>query len=218
VSFLQEANKALRAIAAVARADELAQLAGRSGERRTSPEQERAIERLRGRAHTEAAALNEVGSKELLRIGYPVVLKAVSAALTHKSEAGAVALDLSTPAELTAACERMARALEPHALAGMLVCQQIRGGLELVLGLHRDPEVGLVLMAGSGGVLIELVKDVVFCIPPVSLEKAHHMISRTRAAQLMNGYRGCEPLDRDAVAAALVALGQLAEDIKDVIK
>jgi acyl-CoA synthetase (NDP forming) len=242
VSFLQEANKALRAIAAVARADARAQLAPRSGERRTTPEQERAIERLRQRAGIDAAALNEVESKELLRaygiatpaevmvtspaeaisaadrIGYPVVLKAVSAALTHKSEAGAVALDLSTPAELTAAYERMARALAPQALAGMLVCQQIRGGLELVLGLHRDPEVGLVVMAGSGGVLIELVKDVVFGVPPVSLEKAHHMISRTRAAQLMNGYRGGEPLDRDAVAAALVALGHLAEDLEEIIE
>jgi acetyltransferase len=246
VSFLQEANKALRAIAAVARADELAQLAGGPGERRTRPEQAHAIERLRGRARTAAATLDEVESKALLRaygiatpvevqvtspaeavsaadrIGYPVVLKAVSAALTHKSEAGAVALDLSTPAQLTAAYERMTQALaqarQPHALAGMLVCQQIRGGLELVLGLHRDPEVGLVLMAGSGGVLIELVKDVVFCIPPVSLEKAHHMLSRTRAAQLMNGYRGGEPLDRDAAAAALVALGNLAEDLDDIIE
>ena len=96
------------------------------------------------------------------RIGYPVVLKAVSATLTHKSDVGAVALNLGTPAELTAAYQRMSQNLREHKLAGMLVCKQVRGGLELVLGLHRDPEMGLVVMAGAGGVLLELTKDVAF--------------------------------------------------------
>ena len=81
---------------------------------------------------------------------------------------GAVALDLATPEQLAAAYDRMAGDLHGRHLAGMLVCRQIRGGLELALGLHRDPEMGLVVMAGSGGVLLELVKDVAFCAPPVS--------------------------------------------------
>jgi hypothetical protein len=152
------------------------------------------------------------------RIGYPVVLKAVSAALMHKSDAGAVALNLTDRAEVAAAYEAMADRLRQHPLAGMLVCAQIRGGLELLLGLHRDPEMGLVVMAGSGGVLLELVRDVAFCVPPVSPEKARDMIARTRAGALMDGYRGSSPLDREAVVAALVGLGQLAADMKDVIE
>ena len=123
VSFLQEANKALRAIATVARREELEWLA-RSAETAPparTPEQRALIERLRRRAGNEAAALNEFESKEVLRaygigtpketlvtsldearaaaerIGYPVVLKAVSRTLTHKSDAGAVALNLATP-------------------------------------------------------------------------------------------------------------------------
>ena len=244
VSFLQEANKAMRAIAGVVRADALARLAQASpaAARRPTPAQAQLIARMRQRAGAEASALDEVESKELLRaygivtpaeqlvtsaaqaveaadrIGYPVVLKAVSAKLTHKSDVGAVALNLASRAAVTAEYERMARALQQHTLAGMLVCRQVRGGLELVLGLHRDPEMGLVVMAGSGGVLLELTKDVAFCVPPVSPDKARDMLARTRAASLIDGYRGASPLDRDAVVAALVALGTLATDLEDVLE
>jgi acetate---CoA ligase (ADP-forming) len=244
VSFLQEANKTLRAIAGVAHAREGEQLAGTSAAiaRRPTPEQAQAIERMAGRAGGHSTALDEVESKDLLRfygimapaqalvtspaeaqsaadrIGYPIVLKAVAAALTHKSDVGAVALDLSSRAEVAAEYEAMSGRLQQHAISGMLVCAQIRGGLELVLGLHRDPELGLVVMAGSGGVLLELVADVAFCVPPVSPDKARDLIGRTRAGRLLDGYRGSGPLDRDAVVAALVGLGNLAVDMKDVIE
>jgi hypothetical protein len=100
----------------------------------------------------------------------------------------------------------------------MLVCRQVRGGLELVLGLHRDPEMGLVVMAGSGGILLELIADVAFCVPPISPDKARDMIARTRAGKLLNGYRGSGPLDSEAVVAALVGLGDLAADLEDVVE
>jgi len=243
LSFLQEANKALRAIANAIRRKESERIAAAAADDRpATPAQRETIERLRHRAGAEAAALNEVESKEVLRaygiatpaealvasaadavkaaerIGYPVVLKAVSSALTHKSDMGAVALDLATAQDLSAAYDRMSRALGQHALDGMLVCQQVRGGQELVLGLQRDPEMGLVVMAGSGGVLLELVKDVAFCAPPVSPDKARDLIGRTRAARLMQGYRGGPPLDIDAVADALAGLGRLAMDLPDVIE
>src|SRR5262249_60605048 len=128
---------------------------------------------LRAQATARPVALDEVRSKDVLRaygiatpmeslvtsrgeaikaaagIGYPVVLKAVSPELTHKSDRGAVVLDLATPEALGAAYDRMTTALAPHRLAGMLVARQIKGGVELVLGLHRDPEMGLVVMAGA---------------------------------------------------------------------
>jgi acyl-CoA synthetase (NDP forming) len=243
VSFLQEANKALRAIAAVARRDQIEALRRTGADDRPRNEAQRAaIERLRQRAGTQATALNEVDSKNILRaygiatpdeelagsrdealriaarIGYPVVLKAVSDTLTHKSDVGAVALNLATPDDLGAAYDRMSRALGQHRLAGMLVCQQVRGGLELVLGLHRDPEMGLVVMAGSGGVLLELVKDVAFCAPPVSRDKARDMLRRTRAGRLIEGYRGSAPRDMEAIIDALVGLGRLAMDLPDIIE
>jgi acetyltransferase len=244
VSFLQEANKALRAIANVVRRDELERLGRSTGESDPprTPGQRAMIERLRARAGVEPVALNEAESKDVLRaygiatptealvtsveaaveaaerIGYPVVLKAVAETLLHKSDVSAVALNLATATELTAAYDRMSQGLKQHAPAGMLVCQQVRGGLELVLGLHRDPEMGLIVMAGSGGVLLELVKDVAFCVPPVTLAKARDLIGRTRAAALLQGYRGAPPRDADAVADALVALGRLAVDLADVVE
>src|SRR4030095_3741111 len=117
----------------------------------------------------------EEALKAAARIGYPVVLKAVSDTLTHKSDVGAVALNLANPGALAAAYDRMVEALKEHKLAGMLVARQVRGGVELVLGLHRDPEMGLVVMAGAGGVLLELTKDVAFCAPPITLHKARDM-------------------------------------------
>jgi acyl-CoA synthetase (NDP forming) len=243
VSFLQEAYKALRTIAAVVRRDERERLAqAADAEPPPAAAQRALIARLRAGAKAEPVALDEAQSKEVLRaygiatpsealvtsatearaaaerIGYPVVLKAVAATLLHKTEAGAVALDLTTPAQLEAAYDRMSRDLQAHALAGMLVCRQIRGGLELVLGLHRDPEMGLVVMAGSGGILLELVKDVAFCAPPVSREKACDLLGRTHAGRLLGGYRGAAALDADAVVEALVALGRLAADLADLVQ
>jgi acetyltransferase len=244
VSFLQEAYKALRAIASVARRDERERLARGSllQPQAPAPERRDLAEHLRSRATAEPVALDEAQSKEVLRaygiataeealvtsrtaaieaagrIGYPVVLKAVSAELLHKSDVGAVMLDLASPEQLAAAYDDMAQRLQRHRLTGMLVCRQVRGGLELVLGLHRDPEMGLVVMAGSGGVLLELIKDVTFCAPPVSPEKARDMLARMRGARLLAGYRGSPALDADALVNALVALGQLAVDLEDVVQ
>jgi acetyltransferase len=243
LSFLQEAYKSLRTIASVARREEREHLARAPIEQRAQTgEQGAVIERLRAAATRDAAALDEARSKEVLRaygiatpaevlvisaagavdaaerIGYPVVLKAVSPALLHKSDVGAVALNLTIGKDVTAAYDRMSRDLAHHNLTGMLVCQQIRGGTELVLGLHRDPEMGLVVMAGTGGVLLELIKDVTFCAPPVSRDKARDMLDRMRGSKLLRGYRGSPALDVEAAVDALVALGRLAVDLEDVIQ
>ncbi len=244
ISFLQEAYKRLRAIATVARRADRERVASAPVAETPplSPMQRTIVERVRSRAGTDPVALDEAESKNVLRaygiatptetlvtspaaavkaaerIGYPVVLKAVSPTLLHKSDVGAVALNLTTPEELTSAYDRMTRSLSEHALSGMLVCQQIRGGVELVLGLHRDPEMGLVVMAGSGGVLLELVKDVTFCAPPVTREKARDLLERMRGGKLLHGYRGTAGLDIEAVVDALIALGRLAVDLDDVIQ
>jgi acetyltransferase len=245
VSFLQEATKALRAIASVARRGERERLARGAAAQRPPPTtaaRRSIIERLRAGATTEPTAFDEAQSKDVLRaygiatpaetlvtsradaleaaerIGYPVVLKAVSPELPHKSDIGAVALGLAAPAELAAGYDRMAKNLEQHRITGMLVARHVGGGLELVLGLHRDPEMGLVAMAGSGGVLLELVKDVTFCAPPVSPDKARDMLGRMRGARLLEGYRGTPACDVDAVVDALVALGSLAVDLGDVLQ
>jgi acetate---CoA ligase (ADP-forming) len=248
LSYLQEANKALRAIERAARAGELERLAAESAPARTAAKnlaEVQAAAKVRRLAAAGAAALDEVRSKELLHaygiatpkeiavhspeaavaaadeIGYPVVLKGVSAKLTHKSDAGAVALDLRDAEAVRAAhaaIEANVRNAGIDRLDAMLVCEHVAGGIELVLGLNRDPEMGLIVMAGSGGVLLELTRDVAFAAPPITPAKAHAMIARTQAARLLAGYRGGAALDVEAVVNALVALGRIAEDLPAVVQ
>jgi acetate---CoA ligase (ADP-forming) len=244
VSFLLEVNKSLRAIATVARRDELERLASPSNKITSAPAEAAAAARVRALAKS-GAALDEAESKQLIRaygiptpaetavqspddavkaarqIGYPVVLKGVAAKLLHKSDAGAVALHLGDDDAVRAAYARITenvRRAGIESLEAMLVCQQVSGGLELVLGLNRDPEMGLVAMAGSGGVLLELTKDVAFAAPPITRDKARAMIERTHAAQLIRGYRSSPALDAEAVIDALIALGRIAEDLADVVQ
>ena len=131
-------------------------------------------------------------------------------------------LNLANADDVRSAYARITGNLARHdftaAVDGMLVCRQVQGGLELVLGLNRDPEVGMVAMAGSGGVLLELTRDVAFCVPPIGREKALDTIERTHAVRLMQGYRGTAALDREAAVEALISLGQLAVDLGDAIE
>ena len=246
VSFLQEANKALRAIASAARRGEAEAVAAAPvAALQAAPALATAL-RERARRESASFALDEAESKALLAaygvpvsrervartkaeavaaaetIGFPVVLKAVSAQLLHKSDVGAVMLNLASAGAVEAAWDSIEANLAAHdftgKIEGMLVGEMVKGGLELVLGLHRDPEAGVVVMAGSGGVLLELFKDVAFAAPPMTREKARDLISRTKAARLIEGYRGSAKLDLDAMADALVGLGRLAVDLGDVIE
>jgi acetate---CoA ligase (ADP-forming) len=246
LSFLQEANKALRAIDSAVRCAELERLASAPAAARAAatPAEAAAAAKVRALVASGVTTLNEVQSKDLLRgygiatptelavhspeeainaarqIGFPVVMKAVSEKLAHKSDAGAVALHLASDGAVRSAYGRIAENVRRAGvdLDAMLVCQQVSGGLELVLGLNRDREMGLVVMAGSGGVLLELIKDVAFAAPPITREKARAMIERTHAARLMRGYRGALALDADAVVDALMVLGRVAEDLADVVQ
>ena len=156
------------------------------------------------------------------RLGYPVVAKGVAADLTHKSDAGAVCLNLSDAAGVQQACRDIARNVAAYdaniRLDGWLVARMAPAGLELVLGMQRDPEMGAVVMFGAGGVWLELMKDVAFGPPGLSRAGAGRLIDSTRIGRLLDGYRGEGPYDRDAVVDALVALGRLAAAAGDVVE
>ena len=156
------------------------------------------------------------------KIGYPVVVKGVAASMTHKSDAGAVMLGLRDSAAVKQACSDIAKNVanfDPKIkLEGWLVAQSIDQGLELVIGIQRDPEVGPVVMFGLGGLWLELIKDVSFCSPGFGRVQANRMINETRAGQLMDGYRGEGPYDREAVIDALVAVGKMAVDNSTAIE
>jgi len=168
------------------------------------------------RAPKEALATSEADAvKRAKAIGFPVVAKAVAPALAHKSDIGAVMLDLNSPQDVRAAYRRLAGPVAKRArvkLDGVLIAEQISDGLELVLGAHRDPEMGPVILFGAGGVELELNPDVALAAPPLDKHAAKALIARTRVSRLIEGYRGKPALDSKALIAALIGLSQVVAD------
>lgn len=240
--FLHEVNKAMRAIGAIGRyGGGLAHQAGAVGSdavRRAVPPGLLARARPAGAG---LHVLNEVDSKSLLReygivgpperaarsaeeavaaaeaIGYPVVLKLLSDDVLHKSDIGGVMLGLGDAEAVRRAYATVGGNLRRHRpdlrYEGAIVASQVSGGLELVLGVQRDPEVGPVVMFGTGGVMLELAKDVSFGPVPLTADTARTMIDRTAAGRLLRGFRGDAGYDGEGVVAALVMLSELAADL-----
>jgi acetyltransferase len=189
-------------------------------------------------------ALNEVESKLLLRaygipmpperlvqiaaeadaaardIEFPVVLKAVSTAIAHKSDAGLVILDVADSDAVRQAVSTLtARASAlPAPLDGILVAKQMSHGTETVLGIKRDVEMGPAIMFGMGGIWVELFRDVSFAPASLNHDQALAMVRATRVGRLLEGFRGRPPGDIDALCDALVHLAQLACDLSDIVE
>jgi len=147
------------------------------------------------------------------RIGYPVVLKAVAPGLIHKSDVGGVAVGLRDAAAVEAAAATMVDRIRDagHRLEGLLVQKQIEGGLEALVGVTLDPSLGPLVVAGLGGVQVELLRDVAFRITPVSDVDAAEMMDGLRAARLLDGFRGTPPVDREALLGVIQRLSALVE-------
>jgi acyl-CoA synthetase (NDP forming) len=240
--WLRDVGKSLRAVARILPSGLTPALTPHAPE----PERAALVARWRARAAglSGPTALSEAESKELLaafgirgpaevvvatpeeavaaaaKIGYPVVLKGVSAAVPHKSDAGLVLLGLADAQAVREGAQLIASrcAALGAPLEGILVAEQVSGAIEMVLGLHRDPEMGHAVMVGMGGVWLELFKDVAFAPPGLGLERARQTIAQTRAAQLLAGYRGAPASDGEALAQAMVNLGRLACELGDVIE
>lgn len=138
----------------------------------------------------------------------PLVLKAFGPGLTHKSDAGAVVLGLGRE-QVAGAAAAMAARLDEQGLTadGFLVEEQAEAGVELIVGLVRDPGFGPVLLAGLGGVLAEVLRDTALRLCPVSEKDARQMLASLRGAALLSGHRGEPPVDLEAVVALLMTVG-----------
>lgn len=162
---------------------------------------------LLARSAEEAATLSE-------RIGFPVALKIESPQIAHKSDVGGVALGLSSPAEVRDAfCrihDHVTTKLPTVEIAGILVQRMAPEGVEMILGVKRDPLFGPVVVCGFGGVLVELLKDVAIAIPPISRQQAQSLLMGLRGWPLLTGLRGKPPADVDALCDAIVCVSQLA--------
>lgn len=196
-------------------------------------------------ASASGAALDEVASKKLLKaygipvskegiaqtapeavkiamqIGFPVVAKVVSAEILHKSDIGGVVLNLNSVAEVKKAFSditaRVKKLKGKPKLDGILIAQQVKADLELVVGASLDAEMGPVVLFGTGGVDIELMKDVALAGAPLDEAEARLLIGRTKAGIKMRGYRGKPALHEASAVKALVGLSNLIADAGDRI-
>ena len=153
-------------------------------------------------------------------LGYPVALKLVCRDIVHKSEAGGVQLDLRDAAAVRRAHHRVmegAARYRPGAkIDGVLVCRMAKPGVEVILGLTRDPQFGPALMFGLGGIFVELYRDVAFRLAPLSEHDAMEMIREIKGFPVLAGARGKAPRDLDALVRSLLLLSALAESRPDI--
>jgi acyl-CoA synthetase (NDP forming) len=153
-------------------------------------------------------------------LGCPVAMKVVAAGLVHKSDIGGVQLDLRTPEEAAATFtilrDRLAPHVSPFTFHGILVAKMAPPGTEVIVGMVRDPQFGPAVMAGLGGIFVELYKDVVFRLPPLRPAEARSMLMELKAAPLLTGYRGQPPRDLDALAACACAVARIAADHPEI--
>jgi acyl-CoA synthetase (NDP forming) len=153
--------------------------------------------------------------------GQPVALKVQSADIPHKTEAGAVSLNVSGEAVRDAYNRTLAAARRHSPTAridGVLVQPMAPPGREVILGISRDPTWGPLLMIGLGGVLVEAVRDVVLAMVPLDRAAAQALIARLKGARIFGPYRGAPPADIDALAELMVRLSQFASDFADDIE
>jgi acetate---CoA ligase (ADP-forming) len=168
-------------------------------------------------ARPTSAATAEAAVKAADAIGYPVVLKVDAANLPHKWDAGAVRVGLADAGAVEkAAAELLALALPPAtARRGLTVQRHAPLGIELIIGVRRDPQFGPVVLVGFGGVLAEALDDVAIRLAPVRPADALETLGSLRAARLLAGFRGAPPVDQAAVAALVVRLARAALERPD---
>jgi acetyl coenzyme A synthetase (ADP forming)-like protein len=157
------------------------------------------------------------------QIGYPVVLKIASPDILHKTDVGGVKVGLSNQEALCDAYELMvyrAQRYIPEArIWGCLVQEMVpSGGIEVLVGMNRDPHFGPLVTFGLGGIYVETLKDVTFRLAPFSRQDAHQMLSEIRAHALLDGVRGQPESDKDAIVAILLRIGQLVQDFPQILE
>jgi len=167
----------------------------------------------------EIEVIERGGLRAALReIGFPLVMKASSHRLLHKSERGLVRIDIRNEAEAEAAFREIRSSMDEENGA-VLVQEMIRGKRELMVGMTRDPQFGPCVMFGLGGIFTELIDDAVFRVAPLTLGDAREMMDTIRTTKILQAFRGQPPADREALAQILVALGEIGvrnESVREI--
>jgi len=156
-------------------------------------------------------------SKEM---GFPVVLKIASPDIVHKSDSGGVKLGIANATQASKAYSEIMSSIKQRyssaIIHGLTVQKMAPPGIEVIVGMSKDPQFGPVLMFGLGGILVELLKDVSFRIVPVTKRDAAEMIREIKGYPLLEGYRGQEPANIDALQDIIVRVSQFVERTPEI--
>jgi acyl-CoA synthetase (NDP forming) len=151
---------------------------------------------------------------------YPVAVKLASHTITHKSELGAVHLNLKTDDEVRSAFQKIRKQIEVnHRLSdmdGVIIQPMLTKGLELIVGVTDDPLFGPLIAFGLGGIFVEILKDLVFRITPLTDVDAREMVTGIKGYKLLQGYRGQEPVDEKALQELLLRISRLVEEVPEI--
>ncbi len=155
-------------------------------------------------------------------IGFPVAMKVVSPNIIHKTDLGGVKLNLASSQEVEDAYElmmlRILRHVPDAVIEGIYVEKMADHGLEVIIGMTRDPQFGPMLMFGLGGIFVEVMKDVTFHLAPITEEEAIQMLKSTRSYEMLKGKRGSKQVDIHALAGALQMISQLTTDFPQIVE
>ena len=154
------------------------------------------------------------------QVGYPVAMKILSPDIVHKSDMGGVKLSLSNADEVADAFDLMMVRIKRKApeadLQGVYIEKMADRGLEVIIGMTRDPQFGPMLMFGLGGIFVEVMKDVAFHLAPITADEALQMLESTRSYAMLKGARGQKEVDLMAIASGLQRISQLTTDFPEI--
>ncbi len=155
-------------------------------------------------------------------IGYPVVLKIASPDILHKTDVGGVKVNLSNANDVRDAFDlivyRAGRYVPGAVIWGCLVQEMIPKGMEILVGMNRDPQFGPLVTFGLGGIYVEVLKDVTFRVAPFDRAAAAEMLGEIRAHHLLDGVRGAPPVDKEAIIETLLKISQLVTDFPEIVE
>ena len=166
------------------------------------------------------AHCEEEAAEFAAQIGYPVVLKVVSPDIIHKSDVGGVMVNLKTAVEVESAygkiLENVKKFQASAEIVGVLVQEMAPQATEVIVGAIKDSQFGQTLMFGLGGIFVEVLKDVVFRVAPITLEDAQEMVTEVKAYPLLKGFRNTLPADIDALVGILCSTSCLVMDNPEI--
>ncbi|MEO9310325.1 MAG: 3-hydroxypropionate--CoA ligase [Nitrososphaera sp.] len=158
--------------------------------------------------------------KAAKKIGYPLVMKIVSPQILHKTDVGGVKVGINSDKEVKQAFNDMYGRLSKKKgveVKGVLLEKMVPKGIEMIVGLQVDPQFGPVIMAGLGGVMTEVFKDVAWRMLPITIDDAKSMINELKSSKIFKGFRGSKPVDLDMLAKALVQIGKIGTENAEYI-